>query len=84
MAGVNASEREPVVAEMYRRAITLARQIGIFLACGLSANSLTATARCFGGRDHATVIHSIRQIERLLETDTQLAADIAALRQQLR
>lgn len=60
-----------------------ARQIAMYLARSLTTISTPAIGRRFGGRDHTTVLHSIRQIERLILSDPILAARIEAIRNTL-
>lgn len=55
------------------------RQIAVFLAKTLTLRSLPEIGRRFGGRDHTTVIHSIRKIERLRHIDYAVAKDIEAI-----
>ncbi len=57
------------------------RQIACYLAKSLTKNSYPEIGRRIGGRDHTTVLHAIRKIERLLATDELLANRIEALRQ---
>ncbi len=45
------------------KSIMLARQIAIYLARKLTNNSLVDIGSKFGGKDHSTVIHSIKKIE---------------------
>jgi chromosomal replication initiator protein len=56
------------------------RQVAMYLARQLCATgkqrqygraSLVAIGRRFGGRDHATILHGCRTIERLLKTNTE-------------
>jgi chromosomal replication initiator protein len=37
----------------------------------------------FGGRDHSTVIHSVRKVEEELDMDPSLGRKVAALREEL-
>jgi chromosomal replication initiator protein len=41
----------------------LPRQIAIFLSRKLTSSSLVSIGEKFGGKDHATVIHSIKKID---------------------
>ncbi len=66
------------------RAVVRARHIGMFLARDLTENSLPEIARRFGLQDHSSVVHAIRRIGERMEKDAQLAADITALRRQLK
>jgi chromosomal replication initiator protein len=65
------------------RAVARPRQVAMFLAKTLTPKSLPEIGRRFGGRDHTTVIHAVRKIEQLSETDAQLAEDIELLRRML-
>jgi len=52
--------------------------MAMFLARELTPQSLPAIGRSFGDRDHSTVIHAIRNVERRLRDDPATAS---ALRQ---
>jgi chromosomal replication initiator protein len=45
------------------KSIMLPRQIAIFLSRKLTSSSLVSIGEKFGGKDHATVIHSIKKID---------------------
>jgi chromosomal replication initiator protein len=47
-----------------RQSIVTARAIAIYLARELSGTSYQEIGRAFGGRDHTTIIHSYRKIDR--------------------
>ncbi|MEM0924324.1 MAG: chromosomal replication initiator protein DnaA, partial [Pseudomonadota bacterium] len=68
-----------------RRARTVARprQMAMYLCKMLTPKSLPEIGRGFGNRDHTTVIHAVKTIEKLKETDGQLAEDLEALRRHL-
>jgi hypothetical protein len=72
------------LAEMLspRRAarIVRPRQIAMYLAKILTSKSFPEIGRRFGGRDHTTVLHANRKIERLLVSDVETAEQIAALK----
>jgi chromosomal replication initiator protein len=65
------------------RVVARPRQVAMFLAKTLTSKSLPEIGRGFGGRDHTTVIHAVRKVEQLRETDSQLADDIELLRRML-
>jgi chromosomal replication initiator protein len=65
------------------RAVARPRQVAMFLAKTLTAKSLPEIGRRFGGRDHTTVMHAVRKIEQLAESDAQMAEDIELLRRML-
>ncbi|MDQ0503796.1 chromosomal replication initiator protein DnaA [Xanthobacter agilis] len=56
------------------------RQVAMFLAKTLTLRSLPEIGRRFGGRDHTTVLHAVRKIDRLLGTDRALADEIEVLK----
>ena len=51
------------------KAVTLPRQIAMYLSKSLTAASLPEIGRSFGGKHHSTVIHSIRKIDGLCKRD---------------
>jgi chromosomal replication initiator protein len=59
------------------------RQIAMYLAKTLTLRSLPEIGRRFGGRDHTTVLHAVRKIETLADTDKGLADEIEILKQML-
>ncbi len=65
------------------REVARPRQVAMYLAKQLTPRSLPEIGRRFGGRDHTTVIHAVRQIERLRQTDAELDADVRLLIRQL-
>lgn len=48
------------------------RQIGMWLAKNMTTKSLPFIGKRFGGRDHTTILHGVRKIERLRQTDYAL------------
>jgi len=65
------------------RAVARPRQVAMFLAKQLTPRSLPEIGKKFGGRDHTTVMHAVRQIERLSAEDRSIADDLDALRRKL-
>ncbi|WP_298677036.1 chromosomal replication initiator protein DnaA [uncultured Lentibacter sp.] len=59
------------------------RQIAMFLCKQLTSRSLPEIGRCFGGRDHTTIMYGVRKIDDLRMHDGQLAEDIEILRRML-
>ena len=65
-----------------RKAIMVrARQIAMYMAKVLTARSLPEIGRRFGGRDHTTVLHAVRKIERLVGTDLVLREQIERIKE---
>lgn len=65
------------------RSIARPRQVAMYLAKSLTTKSLPEIGRRFGNRDHTTVIHAVRKIEELVQTDNQIAEDVELLRRML-
>jgi len=92
---ISIDEIQTQVAEHYRirkaemtsarraREVARPRQVAMYLSKQLTPKSLPDIGRRFGGRDHTTVIHAVKQIERLRASDSELDADIRLLTRQL-
>jgi len=65
------------------RAVARPRQVAMYLAKQLTPRSLPEIGRKFGGRDHTTVMHAVKKVEQLCETDASFAEDVALLRRVL-
>ena len=72
-----------MVSARRAREVARPRQIAMYLAKQLTPRSLPDIGRRFGGRDHTTVIHAVRQIEKLRKADAELDADVRLLLRQL-
>ena len=60
--------------------VVLPRHVAMYLAKKLTHRSLPEIGRLFGMRDHTTVLHAVRKIDALLETDSALFGVIAQIR----
>ena len=65
------------------RNIVVPRQVAMFLIRELLEIPLAGIGRYFGGRDHSTVIHSIRKVEKQIASDDAFRGRVEALRKQL-
>jgi len=76
---------KPVDLVSARRAVVVARprQIAMYLAKRLTTRSLPEIGRKFGGRDHSTVIHAVRRIEELRDTDREIDSAVRVLLREL-
>ncbi len=57
-----------------------ARQVAIFLTRDLTDLSLPQIGRLYGGRDHTTVMNSLRRVEAGIDEDADLAEKVRELR----
>jgi len=65
------------------RSIAFPRQICMYLARNLTRHSLEEIGGYFGGRDHTTVLHANKAIERLRARDAQFQATLDLLTRQI-
>ena len=72
-----------LVSARRARAVARPRQIAMYLAKRLTTRSLPEIGRKFGGRDHSTVIHAVRRIEELRDTDRDVDGAVRVLLGQL-
>lgn len=63
--------------------IVLPRQVAMYLLRTETDASLLEIGTELGGRDHTTVLHGIRQIERAFATDASLRAHVVAIRESI-
>lgn len=59
------------------------RQIAMFLCHTITLRSLPDIGRRFGGRDHTTVLHAVRKIERLVASSPETEALVNELKEEL-
>ena len=59
------------------------RQTAIYLTKMLTSKSLPEIGRDFSNRDHTTIIHSVKTIEKLIKVDTELSSSIDNLKNQI-
>ncbi|MCK5651173.1 MAG: chromosomal replication initiator protein DnaA [Gemmatimonadetes bacterium] len=63
--------------------LTTPRHLAMYLIKEMLGLPLVQIGHLFGGRDHSTVIHSIRKIEGLLLDDSAFSAKVSAIREDL-
>jgi chromosomal replication initiator protein len=78
-----AVSKADILSERRHRSVVLPRQIGMYLAKQLTARSLPEIGRRFGDRDHTTVLHAIRKIDKEIETNTRMRDEIEELKRLL-
>ncbi len=65
-------------SERRERSVARPRQIAMYLAKKLTVRSLPDIGRKFD-RDHTTVMHAVKKVEELMQTDSTLSEDIVLL-----
>jgi chromosomal replication initiator protein len=71
---------DELVSPSRKREITQARQIAMYLLRSQLDLSFATIGALFGGRDHATVMHSVEKIERLAQSDDGVQNAVESLR----
>jgi chromosomal replication initiator protein len=75
--------RNDLLSSRRSRDVVRPRQIAMYLAKALTSRSLPEIGRRFGGRDHTTVLHSVRKVEQLMKDDGDLCQEIELLKRML-
>ncbi|MBT5540709.1 MAG: chromosomal replication initiator protein DnaA, partial [Alphaproteobacteria bacterium] len=65
------------------RTIARPRQIAMYLAKKLTTKSLPEIGRAFGGRDHTTVMHAVRTVKTIMQSDSAFAEEVELLKRTL-
>lgn len=75
--------RNELLSARRSRDVVRPRQIAMYLAKALTSRSLPEIGRRFGGRDHTTVLHSVRKVEQMIKDDVELGQEIELLKRML-
>ena len=75
--------KEDLLSRRKTRNIVRPRQIAMYLAKELTSCSLPMIGQRFDGRDHTTVIHAVKTVQRLMAEDTAFADEVEGLRRSL-
>ena len=75
--------RSDILSERRTAAVVRPRQIAMYLSKVLTLRSLPEIGRRFGGRDHTTVLHAVRKIEKALSEDNSLSDEVELLKRML-
>lgn len=68
--------RDNISKRTRKREVVAARQIAMFFLRKYAGLTLKSIAEMFGGRDHTTVIHSIRAVKNLSWSDPKVKSKI--------
>jgi chromosomal replication initiator protein len=75
--------KSEILSDRRHRSVVRPRQIGMYLAKQLTSRSLPEIGRRFGNRDHTTVLHAIRKIDKEIGDNPRLKDEIEELKRQL-
>lgn len=66
------------------KTLVLPRQIAMYISRKLTSSSFPEIGNSFGGKDHSTIIHAMKKIEKKMEEDIQLKTTIERLMDNMR
>ncbi|PZU94007.1 MAG: chromosomal replication initiator protein DnaA [Chelatococcus sp.] len=75
--------RADILSERRTAAVVKPRQIAMYLSKALTPRSLPEIGRRFGGRDHTTVLHAVRKIEKAIGEDRTFHDEVDLLKRML-
>lgn len=75
--------RSDILSERRTAVVVRPRQIAMYLSKTLTLRSLPEIGRRFGGRDHTTVLHAVRKIEKAIGDDTTMNEEVELLKRML-
>lgn len=64
--------------------ITKPRHVAMYLSKNMTTKSLPEIGKNFGGKDHTSVLHSVRKIAKQIQDDNDLMTEINTLQESLR
>ena len=71
---------DALISKRREKQVAYARHLAMYLLRGVSHQSYAQIGRILGGRDHTTVLHGFRRIEKLLEHDPDVRRDLTEIR----
>ena len=66
------------------RNVARPRQIAMYLAKNFTTESFPKIGKEFGGKNHATVIHSVKLVENLMKDDHKVLEEVKAIEDKLK
>jgi chromosomal replication initiator protein len=67
----------------WRKSTSLPRQICIYLCRKNTSHSLAEIGEAFAGKDHSTIIYSVKKVEKLMSKDLAVRTDVERLSREL-
>lgn len=77
-------EVDEIMSTDRSRTVVNSRQVAMYLCRELTELSLPKVGEAFGGRDHTTVMHAVKKIEKTINEDSQTYQSITEITNQIR
>lgn len=74
---------QDILGQSRVRGVLIPRQVAMYIGRKRLRMSLVKVGELFSGRDHSTVLHSVRKIEREVQHDPQLLREINAIEKEV-
>ena len=75
-------KEKDIIGKSRKMEIAEARQLSMYLCRGIIGTSLSNIGFYFGGRDHSTVIHAVKSIDKKQERDSRLRNQVKSIKQE--
>ena len=74
---------EKMLSKDRSKAISIPRQIAMYLCKTMTNSTLDGIGKLLNGRDHTTVLHGYNKIDEDIKTDEKLANDIETIKKKI-
>ena len=75
---------EDLKSKTRKKDIVVARQVAMYLSKEYTKHSLKVIGYHFGGRDHATVIHAVKCVQEMINSNHQIVDDLRIIKEKLK
>ena len=77
-------KEKDITGKSRKMEIAEARQLSMYLCRNIIGTSLSNIGFYFGGRDHSTVIHAVKSIDKKQEKDSRLRNQVSSIKQEFK
>ncbi len=77
-------DQDDLKAKIRKKEIVIARQVAMYFSKDHTSHSLKSIGYHFGGRDHSTVIHALRSVGDMMDTDAKFRHSVDELKKKFK